>query len=49
MPGPRAAQNLQMPHHLWDWKGGGGGEGAGRGISFKKKLGKNYNEGKDMK
>ena len=36
MPGPRAAQNLQMPHPR-DWKGGqmprsspGGGEGGER-------------------
>ena len=26
MPGPRAAQNLQMPHSQ-DWGGGGGGVG----------------------
>ena len=37
MPGPRAAQNLQMPHPR-DWKGeqmlriGGGGGGGGGGV-----------------
>ena len=40
MTGPRAAQNLQMPHHR-DWPGGqmprsspGGGGGGGGGVGW---------------